>query len=313
MKQSIQSKTIAWIQDFKNIIGIVSIPLLVQSCCTMGEGAVASCRIQKPPDYVFNENKLRPSIAEPATSASIGAFSGITEAKIETEEKQVVNISALSVLPKPAKKLPLGIQSVGTSIIAGPNVSFFNNKAETGGGMSRKNKPGIGFQAGVGLNLGFNNKVSVAPSILVKHNSASEEVSYTYTGGGGEPGSSYTDKYSFTWISVPVLAELKVGENLALFVGPEVNFLMSAKVDVDGEKTDLKKNAVKTGLDAQVGARYTLPGSGAWGFQLLYDHRISRLNKSEYPGGGNYSVPGWYMKGFQVSVTCAICNLLHGK
>lgn len=216
------------------------------------------------------------------------------------------------------KQLPLGLKSISTVITAGPNISFKSSK-EDYGSTKYKHKPGVGFQVGVGSKMVFNDKWSVCPALIVKQNNASEEL--TYTGTGGEPGGTTTkDKYSYTYLSVPVLAEYKVSEQLSVVAGPELNYLLGSSVKPDGgKKESLTKNSVKVGVGAQVGVKYAIPsrsGNSAWNIQLIYDHRISRLNKKEmdYGGGtGGYEVPAWNMKSVQLGVTCLVCNLLKAK
>jgi Outer membrane protein beta-barrel domain len=312
MKNVNQKKKIVKFSNFKTLIGVVVAALMIQSCCTINEGSVASCRIQKPKDYVFNESKLRPSVAEPANETSAEALSGISKLAAVEEEKFITNTATLPVMPKAGKKLPLGLQSISTNILAGPNLSM-KRSSEDYGNLNHKSIPGIGYHVGVGLVLGFGKKLAVEPSLLVKHNTASEKLSYSNT--GGEPGPSTTDKYSYTYLSVPVHASIKASENLSILVGPELNYLLGAKVKYDGgNKQSLTKNSIKLGLGLQAGLRLMLPkksGPSGMGLQLLYDHRLSRLNEksNSYTGGGSSSeAPAWRMSSFSLGFIANLCE-----
>ncbi|MBC7948194.1 MAG: PorT family protein [Chitinophagaceae bacterium] len=217
------------------------------------------------------------------------------------------------------KKLPLGIKAITTSVIAGPNVSFKSVKDSDDNG---DNKPGIGFQIGVGSSYHFSKEFAVRTSLLLKQNNAREVYSFSTPGepGGNPIVEEFKSNYSFSYLSVPILAEWKLSKQLTAVAGPELNYLLGASVKTTGygdeDKTKITDNAVRFGAGVQLGLRYRLPGSPI-GFQLLYDHRLSRLNEkneSDYnPGGGSYESPAWRMSGFQLGMDFSLCNLLEKK
>jgi hypothetical protein len=216
------------------------------------------------------------------------------------------------------KKLPLGIKGMNTHIIAGPSMSFKSSK-EDYGGTDHKSKAGLGFQFGIKSTFTFSEKFDVSSALILKKNTAGEVLSYPTT---GEPGSGstqkYESKYNYTYLSVPLMAEVKLSDRFTAMAGPEVNLLMGANVKTSGygetEKTDIKDNSVKTGFGLQAGVKYEIPGSPLI-VQLIYDHRISRLNEksSEYYPGGGYETPAWKMKSVQIGIACSICSLLTGN
>ena len=221
------------------------------------------------------------------------------------------------------KSCPLGIRSISSRIIAGPNMSFKSSKEgdDVYGGNAHKHQPGAGFQLGVGYGLAFSDKFSVNPSLLLKQNNASEKMSYRSTEPGGNYGSDTKDKYSFTYLSAPVTANYKVGKQVEVFAGPEINYLLRASVKTeDGtggdDKENITKNSVKLGVGVQAGVKYRIPsgsGDSPFSVQLLYEQRISRLNKKHPDGYNNYTVPAWNMGGVQLGVTCEICELMKGR
>jgi hypothetical protein len=220
------------------------------------------------------------------------------------------------------KKLPLGIKGITTSIVAGPTISYKSSK-EDYGNSKHKNKPGTGVVFGIGTTCYFSKKFAVNTSLLFKSNNASEELSYTIPDDPGGPGggnsSETKTKYSYSYLSAPILAQIKLSDQLTAVIGPEINYLLGAseKPSGYGEKTKITDNSVRVGVGAQAGLRYEIPGSPL-GIQLLYDQRISRLNKKSetvdyYPGGGgggSYEIPALNMKSIQIGVTCALCELL---
>lgn len=216
------------------------------------------------------------------------------------------------------KQLPLGIRSARTYVTGGPNINF--KSAGDDVYAEGSHKPGIGFQLGFRTVYRFNENWSVVPGLLYKLNNATEEGTI-YDGeptepGGGDPGIDIVDRYSYSYLSVPVLAQYNLSDNWTLSAGPEVNYLLKSKVkskmNYGGESQtsteDLTDNSIKFGLGVQLGIKYEIPDS-RWGIELVYDHRLSRLNEKNPEGYGNYEVPAWRMKSFQLGVTCQICNL----
>jgi len=285
-----------------------------QSCCSLSLG-LGSCTIRKS-DLAKVENQS-PAITNNTETKSAELFKSAVEMAAQTlpensrnKTEGLVNTS----LQKPRAALPFGIKSIGTSLTAGPNLSFKSSK-EDYGSSNHKHSPGAGFQVGVGSIIKFTDKVAFTPSILFKQNNASEKL--TYSAGGMGPSYSSEAKYKYNWISTPLLLNYQATEKLSIKAGPELNFLVkaSAKTTEESEtrKEDITDQSQKLGIGAQVGLSYNLSEDGAWMLSLLYDHRISRLNKKDGGTGGNYEVPGWYMRSVQLGITCAICNLLGRK
>lgn len=298
---------------FIQCVLLISLLSFFQSCCLLS-GGLASCKINKS-DYVrAKENSATIIAAETKKTELIGS---VTELAAQTlpensKSKQVVPIAVN--LPKSAPVLPFGIKSIGTTVTAGPNLSFKSSK-EDYGNSNHKHSPGAGFQVGVGSIIKFTDKVSFTPGLLFKQNNASEKL--TYSTGGTGPSYSSEAKYKYNWLSAPLLLNYQATEKLSIKAGPELNYLVkaSAKITEESETNteDITDESQKLGVGAQVGLSYNLSEDGAWILSLLYDHRLSRLNKKDGGTGGNYEVPGWYMRSIQLGVTCSICNLLGKK
>jgi hypothetical protein len=222
------------------------------------------------------------------------------------------------------KRLPLGIKGITTSLFAGPNMCFKSSK-EDYGNTDHKHKPGAGLQLGIGTKYIFSETFAVSTSLLFKQNNAKEVLKYSTTGEpGSTPGSQeYETKYSYSYLSAPILAEFKLSDQLTGMAGPELNYLLGASTKQNGygsgedEKTSITKSSVKFGAGVQLGLKYELPNSPL-AIQLVYDHRLSRLNKKTesmdyYPGGGgggSYETPAWNMKSIQLGIVCALCDLM---
>jgi hypothetical protein len=308
------------IRTFTLLIFVAAMMLLTTGCafcdvCPHGAGNVMR---------ESNAKKHQEALAkkENASSNQKGVFLSFTEVKIENGQQALVNIPAggykdLSIhynLPED-KQCPFGLESIHSYFSAGPTLNFKSAGSDVYPGGSHK--PGVGFYAGFRTNYRFSDKWSVIPGILYKQNNASEEGTlYDGEPGGGDPGISIVDKYSYNYLSVPILAQYSLTDNLKVSAGPEVNYLLKSKVksttsyggDSHESKTDLTKNSVKLGVGVQVGLKYQIPDS-RWALELNYDHRLSRLNKKEGTYGES---PAWRMKSLQLGVKARICDLIKG-
>jgi hypothetical protein len=231
----------------------------------------------------------------------------------KTNEQPTKDLSFRCNIPE-SKPLPLGIRSARTYVTGGPNINFKSAGDDVYANGSHK--PGIGFQVGFRTVYRINDSWSVVPGFLYKLNKASEEGSFS-DGEPGAPTMQVEDKYSYSYLSAPILAQYNLTEELTLSAGPEVNYLLKSKVksamNYGGEthesEEDITKSSVKLGVGVQLGLKYEFPDS-RWGIELVYDHRLSRLNKKP-EGYGEY--PAWRMKSVQLGVTCKICDLAGGK
>jgi hypothetical protein len=313
------------------LLSVIAIMFLLQGCCFGPEDiAKTPCRCSDKPAYA-TKNKSQVTIVAETVSGkpandpkqdktlqpdpSLLHTSPIFTTKAKTE--QALSPAEANVSMRTAKSLPLGIKGIRSHLIAGPNMSFKSSK-EDYGNIDHKHKPGVGFEMGFGSTLSFSDKFAVSTGLVFKKNNASEVLSYSSTGEPGTGGSTteYESKYSYSFISVPLVAEYKLTDQLTAIAGPEINFLTGATVKSSGygdtEKTDIKDNSVKTGISIQAGIRYTIPKSPI-AIQVVYDHRLSRLNeKSDYyiPGGSSGDTPPWRMSGFSLGLIFDACSFL---
>lgn len=207
--------------------------------------------------------------------------------------------------PLPQKKNPQEISGEAMSNVfsAGPTFSFMS----TDGDMNYegvKSKGGIGVQFGFGTALPFSPVISVAPSIRFKQLSASETISYSSP---GSPGYESKTTSAYNYLGANLLAQFRVSTGLRVLAGPEITCLLSASTkDVgssgSGEKQKITGDSQKAGVDLLAGFKYEIPARNKrsqWGLSLIYDHRLSRVNKKQTDG---YDVPALKMKGLQLGI-----------
>jgi hypothetical protein len=216
------------------------------------------------------------------------------------------NSSSTSTTPP-----PIPGELFALSITLGPTLNFKSSNEDYGGGYG-EHKPGVGFNIGAGTVLPIDKHWAVAPSLRFTQKNASESLGYSDPGGGG--GMDYTNKYSYSYIGAPILAQYRAGKHLSFVAGPEINYLLSASVKSEGsggngEKQSITKSSQKLGFDILAGVKYEIPAGNKrsrLGLQLMYDHRLSRLNKKQDENGND--VPAYHMKGFQLGLAYNICG-----
>ncbi len=224
----------------------------------------------------------------------------------------VASVSSTTSIPqKKSPGHPIPGEYFATTITAGPSLSFKSSDEEYGGGYG-DHKPGVGLHVAVGTLFPFTPRWALATSLRFTQKNASEEMGYTEPGGGG--GMEFKDNYSYNYLGVTMMAQFRVSRHLSLVAGPEVNYLLSAKVknggsSGTGEKQSLNESSQKVGVDGLAGVKYEIPSSNGrrskWGLSLIYDHRFSRLNKKEDNG---VAVPAYHMKSINLGLSYFICG-----
>jgi hypothetical protein len=300
-------------KNIRALIVIVSLGLFMVSfsgCCALC-GCCPGQRISKTDNPAKKTMEMLAAKKQDPQSTRVGLVRSF-------KEEDGIKDFSFRYIPEEGTGCSAAGQGPHTHMTAGPNINFKN----AGGDVYEdgSHKPGIGFQAGFQTVYRFNEKFSVVPGILFKQNTAKEEAEII---DGGEPpyNTSYKieDKYTFNYLSVPLLAQYNLTPTLSVSAGPEINYLVNARVKSSvsmagndhSEKRNISDESVRLGLGVQAGLKYEIPDS-RWALELMYDHRLSRLNKKHPEGYPNYTVPGWHMKSVQLSAKTRICDLVRG-
>jgi hypothetical protein len=204
-----------------------------------------------------------------------------------------------------SRMMPSG-EIFSTTIFAGPTLSFKSSGEEYSYGNGQHN-PGLGVQAGIGIAAPFSDSWSASSAIRFKQMTASETISYATPGGGTEPSSEYKDTYTYNYVGANILAQARIANHLMVVAGPELSYLVSATrksggSSGTGDKENINSSSNRMGVDLLAGLKYEIPNGNQrskWGLSLIYDHRLSRLNKKQDMG---YDVPAYKMRGIQLGV-----------
>ena len=191
------------------------------------------------------------------------------------------------------------------SFTLGPSISFLGGDKEE----SEKFPARPGFQLGAIWQVPLTAGLNLEPGLLYGNRGVgykSEESGYYEPGvPGGSYGYSYGQKKKLHYLELPVFVSGNIMNGLDLFGGPQVAFLLGAKVvnESNGETTSTEKgtkglNKVDLGLAA--GARYEIPNT-FFSVSLGYYHGLSNLSSgSEY--GGGYDEPKYFTRAARLGI-----------
>ncbi len=121
------------------------------------------------------------------------------------------------------------------------------------------------FHLGVIAEIEMSDSFSIQPELL-------------YSGQGFNSRADVTTKLDY--INLPVMAKFYFGDGFSLEAGPQIGFLASAKVDVDGESTDIKDSLKSIDFALNLGAGYKL--DSGLNFGLRYSIGLTGVYDDSY-------------------------------
>ena len=86
-------------------------------------------------------------------------------------------------------------------------------------------------------------------------------------------------KLELGYINVPILFQYMTGSGFRFQGGPQIGFLVDAKQDFNGLKSDIKDNLKKTDFMLLVGASYIT--KGGLGFDARYGYGLTDISNSD--------------------------------
>lgn len=123
----------------------------------------------------------------------------------------------------------------------------------------------VGFQVGAFAEIKISDKFAVQPELMYSTLGAKFD----------ELGTTITQTADY--IVVPVMAKYYVAESFSLEAGPQIGFLMSAKLKADGDSVDNKDVYNSTDFGVNVGAGYDFTENISAG--VRYTHGLSNITK----------------------------------
>ncbi len=179
----------------------------------------------------------------------------------------------------------------------GPSFSWLSGDKED----SEKFPAKAGFQMGALWQVPVSDKIRIEPGVMYSNRGfgyESEESGYYEPGGGGGSYSySYGQKKRLHYLELPVFASGYVANGLEIFGGPQVAFLLGAKVvnESNGEVTSTERGTDgfrKVDVGVAAGVRYTIPNT-SFSVSAAYYRGFTNLSSGSYAGYG-YSEPKYF-------------------
>ena len=166
-------------------------------------------------------------------------------------------------------------QKVNIGIKAGAN--FYNVNNDNGSEYDTK----------TGLHAGLLGHIHLAPQLALQ-----PEIVYSSQGAKSNV-ANINRKLNLDYINVPVLLQYMFDNGFRLQAGPQVGFLVNAKSEVNGVKTDVKESLKTVDFGVGAGVGYVHPPSG-FGVDARYNLGLSNINENSTVKSTN--------RGFQLGV-----------
>ena len=122
----------------------------------------------------------------------------------------------------------------------------------------------VGFQVGGFAEIGISEKFAIQPELLYSEQGTKYD-------GTGDP------SLHLNYLNIPVMAKFYVANGLSLEAGPQVGFLLSAKLKTDAGDGDFKEYVNSTDFGLNFGVGYDLTANIALG--VRYGFGLSDVNK----------------------------------
>lgn len=149
-----------------------------------------------------------------------------------------------------------------------PNVEFGIK-----GGINAANfnfDPSQNTDGRLGLHLGLLAHIHLSEHLAIQPEAV-------ISGQGAEYGDDEENK--FTYLNIPVLAQVMVGKGFRLQTGPQLGFLMSAKAENGDTEVDIDDNFNKVDFSWAFGASYIFPSN--FGLDARYNLGVSNVNEND--------------------------------
>jgi hypothetical protein len=141
------------------------------------------------------------------------------------------------------------------------------NFASVGGDETDDFGTRTSFHFGVTAGISVSDKFSVQPELVY----SSQGASYDFDGLDGD--------VKLDYLNLPIMAQFQVADGFSIEVGPQFGFLMSAKVEAEGEEEDIKDDLKGLDLAAGVGINYAM--ASGLNIGARYNLGLSNLNDGE--------------------------------
>lgn len=176
-------------------------------------------------------------------------------------------------------------------------VSYFSN-AQTGvdhfsfgikGGLNLASVKGsdvegtsslLGFHGGVQAKIPLTKEFSVQPELFYSAEGTKMKIEAQ---GDGDEIITATAKTHLNYLNLPILLQYQHSSGVFAITGPQIGYLLSAKVKADGESLDVKDSFKKINFGWTLGVGYVIPTTSI-GIDVRYNFGLAKLAKGEEGG-----------------------------
>jgi len=123
------------------------------------------------------------------------------------------------------------------------------------------------FHFGVTAGIAVSDNFSVQPELVYSAQGASMDFD------------GFEADLKLDYLNLPIMAQFQVADGFSIEVGPQFGFLMSAKIEADGEEEDIKDDVKGLDLAAGVGVNYAM--ASGLNFGARYNLGLSNVNDGE--------------------------------
>lgn len=178
------------------------------------------------------------------------------------------------------QKILLVAVCVGLSCFSRAQIKFGikggANLSNVGGKDAAGSSSLIGFHGGVQANIALAEGFSVQPELL--YSAQGSKVEVEADGDGGEILTTKA-KIHLNYLTLPVLAQYRHASGVFVQTGPQLSYLLSAKLKTAGGSMDMKDDFKKTDLSWVLGVGYAI-ADGKMGFNVRYNFGLTKLGKA---------------------------------
>ena len=184
------------------------------------------------------------------------------------------------------KKILLSAALAGISYLTHAQVDIDHISYGVKGGLNLSSVKGkdaegtsnlLGFHGGVQANLPLAGNLTLQPELFYSAEGTKMKVE---TQGDGDAIVETSATTHLNYLNLPVLLQYQHPSGAFAVTGPQIGYLLSAKVKVNGESADVKDSFNKINFGWTLGVGYVIPTTTI-GIDVRYNFGLAKLAKGE--------------------------------
>jgi len=165
----------------------------------------------------------------------------------------------------------VGIDHISYGVKGGLNLASVKGKDVEGTSTL------VGFHGGVQTNIPLTGSFTLQPELFYSAEGTKMKVEMQ---GDGDEIIEGTAKTHLNYLNLPVLLQYQHASGAFAVTGPQIGYLLSAKVKMSGVSEDVKESFNKINLGWTLGVGYVIPAT-SFGIDVRYNFGLTKLAKGE--------------------------------